>query len=252
MSPTTLVAAMRAEARAFGRILRLRGIDLERHVTAEGWTVRDVTLHLVETDLLAASVLAARAGTTSIARAPVRPDGLRTDLMLEHARASLTDLVSMHESASLRLTESAGKVAVTQRVTWGPATLSAENLLRARLMEHWAHGLDVARSIDVRPTFTARGRHVAELAFRARLAAFTRVSRTLPGEDLYLYLSAPGGDSWQWGNPESPHRVEGRAEQFCYVAVRRLAARDSGLGVSSECAAVFLDQVQAFGGPLAG
>ncbi len=73
----------------------------------------------------------------------------------------------------------------------------------ARLMETWAHGLDVADALGVKRPATARLRSIAHIGVRTRDFAFAVNGLTPPAEPFRVELRAPDGSTWSWG-PETP------------------------------------------------
>src|SRR5690606_31322590 len=59
-----------------------------------------------------------------------------------------------------------------RRIPWFGPPMSATSMATARLMETWAHSLDVHEALGVTPPVTDRIRHVAHLAVRTRDFAF--------------------------------------------------------------------------------
>ena len=63
-------------------------------------------------------------------------------------------------------------------------------------------------------------------------------------------LTAPGGETWTWGDPASPDRVEGSALDFCLVVTQRRLLADTELTVTGDAAREWMAIAQAFaGGP---
>ncbi len=74
----------------------------------------------------------------------------------------------------------------------------------ARLMETWAHGLDVADALGVIRPATQRLRSIAHLGVRTRDYAFIVNNLTPPAEPFLVELRGPSGDTWSWGHPMRP------------------------------------------------
>ena len=84
------------------------------------------------------------------------------------------------------------------RVPWGIG-MRAPSLITARLMETWAHGLDVFAALGTEPHDTDRLAHVAWLATRALPYAYTFAGREPPAEPLRVELTLPSGAPWNTG-----------------------------------------------------
>jgi uncharacterized protein (TIGR03083 family) len=86
-----------------------------------------------------------------------------------------------------------------RKLLWFGPPMSAMSMATARLMETWAHGLDVADALGVRVPPSPRLRSIAHLGVRTRDFAFTVHGLTPPAEPFLVELTAPGGDVWSWG-----------------------------------------------------
>src|SRR5690606_3160113 len=84
------------------------------------------------------------------------------------------------------------------RVPWYGPPMSAASMATARLMETWAHGLDVADALGVERAPTARLRHIARLGVRTRDFAYGVHGLTPPAEPFRVELTAPGGELWTY------------------------------------------------------
>ena len=134
------------------------------------------------------------------------------------------------------------------RVPWFGPPMSVASKVTARLMETWAHGQDVVDTFGFARQPTARLRHVAHIGVRARAYSYLNRSRDVPDEDVRVDLAAPDGERWTWGDPETEHRVEGPALDFCLVVTRRRHLDDTRLVVSGAAAEDWLSIAQSFAG----
>jgi uncharacterized protein (TIGR03084 family) len=64
----------------------------------------------------------------------------------------------------------------------------------------------------------------------------------------YVSLSAPSGELWQWGEPDSGNRVEGSAVEFCHVVTQGRNIADTSLTVVGEPAEKWMAVAQCFAG----
>ena len=137
------------------------------------------------------------------------------------------------------------------RVAWGVAHMAARSLATARLMECWAHGLDVHAALGVAPVDTDRLRHVAHLALRAlpTRSPWRGRSHRRPVDALALVLTGPSGDEWRLGaDPAATTEVvRGTAGEWCRIAVRRMAPEDArSLRASGPLAAAAIRVARAY------
>jgi uncharacterized protein (TIGR03084 family) len=119
----------------------------------------------------------------------------------------------------------------------------------ARLMETWAHGLDIADALGVRRQATARLRSIAHLGVRTRDYAFAVNEQAPPIEPFRVELRAPDGATWAWGPAGAAQRVTGSAEDFCYLVTQRRPLSSLDIVVEGDDAKRWLAIAQAFAGP---
>ena len=93
--------------------------------------------------------------------------------------------------------------------------MRAATLVTARMMETWAHGLDVYAARHTEPVDTDRLAHVAWLSTRALPYAYTVARREPPPEPLHVELTLPSGAPWNFGPEDAPARITGPASQYC-------------------------------------
>ncbi len=102
------------------------------------------------------------------------------------------------------------------RLTWLGPPMGAGTMASARIMETWAHGLDIADALVVRAS-TDRLRHVADLGVRTRDHSFTTQGLAVPEAPFRVELTAPSGRRWEWGPEDAAERVTGTALDFCML-----------------------------------
>lgn len=223
---------------------------------AAGWTIADVVLHLAQSEeAVAASVASAGlAGADPAARSlgtvlSNRPAGVTTDEVAEQAvraeRAEGGQVLRRWQEARV-VSLAALRAADPQRpLPWADAPLKPATLATTRLAEHWAHGLDITGPLGIDFPDTERLRHIAWLAHRTLPYAFAGAGQ--PAAEVSCELTAPDGTTvWRYGPPGAVSAITGPAGAFCRVAVRRLAAGQSGLHVSGPSAAAALQLLRTY------
>jgi uncharacterized protein (TIGR03084 family) len=135
------------------------------------------------------------------------------------------------------------------RLGWYGPPMSARSFATARLMETWAHGQDVWDVMRRRRPASARLKHIAHLGVGT--FGWTFVNRGLPVPEAvpFVALAAPDGGLWTWGDPESAHRVQGSAEDFCLLVTQRRHVLDTALQYTAGPVAQWLAMAQCFAGP---
>ena len=119
----------------------------------------------------------------------------------------------------------------------------------ARLMETWAHSLDVHQALGAEPEPTDRIRHIAHLAVRTRNYSFANNGLERPAEEFRVDLVAPSGEVWSFGPEDAAQTVTGPAYDLCLLATRRVHRDDTALVATGADAETWLDVIQCFAGP---
>jgi uncharacterized protein (TIGR03084 family) len=65
----------------------------------------------------------------------------------------------------------------------------------------------------------------------------------------YVRLTAPSGDTWEWGEPSETERIEGSAAEFCQVVTQTRNVADTALQLTGARAAAWMRVAQCFAGP---
>jgi uncharacterized protein (TIGR03084 family) len=194
---------------------------------ARGWDVRDSISHLADTDEIAIDTM--EDGPRSLNRfITVLATGKDITLwgVLRGRRRSGADVLAWWERSSLAECERLNRLDEHGRVPWGLG-MGRPAFITARLMETWAHGLDVRAAVGARSVDTDRLRHIAFLATRALPYAFTYAGRAFPTTPLRVELDLPSGAQWTHGPADAPDRITGPAGEYCRVFVQRLPLVDA-------------------------
>jgi uncharacterized protein (TIGR03084 family) len=215
-------------------------------VAAHGWDVRDTVAHLADTNELALDTM---------------NDGPRSLNVFAGRLASAEDVTFWGVQRGRRLTgdqvrewfatTSAAECArlaelePAVRVPWGLG-MGVPAFTTARLMETWAHGLDVRVALGLPTAPSNRLRHVAFLGYRALPYAATVAGEELLGLVRVELTSPDGLDVWELGPPDAADRITGPAEDFCRVFVQRLDPADSALVAEGDAAEQALRIARAY------
>ncbi|HTM83608.1 MAG TPA: maleylpyruvate isomerase family mycothiol-dependent enzyme, partial [Mycobacterium sp.] len=141
---------------------------------AAGWSVAHQIGHLLWTDRLSLTAITDEAGFTDALTAALgNPTGFVDAGADELAALPPADLLADWRSTRAALHQALLGVADGRKLPWFGPPMSAASMATARLMETWAHGLDVADALAVRRPATARLRSIAHLGVRTRDYAFT-------------------------------------------------------------------------------
>lgn len=217
---------------------------------APGWTVAHQIGHLLWTDrvaLLSITDEAAFSELVAAARADV--DTFVDDAAAELAATAPHELLADWRRTRNDLHAALKTVPDGRKLLWFGPPMSAASMATARLMETWAHGLDVADALGVAVEPSARLRSIAHLGVRTRDFAFTVHGLTPPVEPFRVELRAPDGSQWAWGPEDAAQRVSGSALDFCYLVTQRRPRSELDLTAVGSDADTWLGIAQAFAGP---
>lgn len=216
---------------------------------AAGWDVATQISHLAWTDEVAVKAATDQeAWDAVVLLAMGDPAGFVDTEALAGAAAPPAELLARWRAArgSLR---SALAAYGAGRMPWFGPPMSPTSMATARLMETWAHGLDVHEALGVPPEPSNRIRHIAHLAVRTRDFAFVTHSLTPPAGEFRIDLVAPDGDVWAFGPEGAEQTVTGSALDLCLLATQRTNRADTDLVASGPDADRWLDIAQCFAGP---
>ena len=219
------LADLDREQLAFADLLKTIGDDdWERPSAAAGWALRDQVAHLADTEEVAADTMTGgpRAFANAVSRYRTaeqftaagcrRGDGL-----------SPIDLFDWWARASARTRRLLGERESSERVAWGLG-MSVQTFAAARLMEHWAHGLDISDALDIPVVDTPRLRHVAALGLATLRYALGRSRVPWPADrTLRLELTGTDGARYEFGPGDAADVLRGPLLQWCCAATRRPA-----------------------------
>ncbi|MDL4772770.1 MULTISPECIES: TIGR03084 family metal-binding protein [Thermomonosporaceae] len=245
----SLLADLTAEGESLDALVApLPAVRWAAPTPAEGWTIAHQIAHLAWTDrqsTVAATDSAAFAGILAGALEPGYVDrGAAEGAAEEPAR-----LLDRWRSGRARIAGALAAVPAGTRLPWFGPPMSAASMATARLMETWAHGQDIADTLDVHREPTHRLRHVAHIGVRARDFAFHNRGLTPPTAEFRVALTAPSGDAWTWGPPDAEQSVTAPALDFCLLVTRRRHPGDLSVTATGPDAARWLEVAQAFAGP---
>lgn len=220
---------------------------------AAGWTVHDQIAHLAATEewamLALRDTVGFRAGVDHLAGDPdALADEVRSGLMGKRRPPDM-DVLAWWRDRRSAMTEQLREHGPRDRLPWFGPDMSAMSFATARLMETWAHGVDIADAIGVAPVATRRLRHVADIGVRTRGFAYASRGLDVPDAPIRVDLVAPDEDDvWAWGPAEAPDSVLGPALDFCLVVTQRRHPADTDLSVTGAAAIEWIGVAQAFAG----
>ncbi len=244
-----------AEQQSLDQFLqRIHERDWQLATPAEGWSIIDTVSHLAYTETFAASAIEQgqefvdAAAVTDVdewtARGVAEGRGKRYQEVIEWWRNGRADVV-----------DALSRMDAKDRIPWVLSTMSAKAFATLRLMETWAHGLDIKAAMDGRLPVdedeepegdSPRLRHVAWLAHRMLPFAFEQAGEPFPEGGVRVQLMGPKYARWVFGPDDSENVIKGIASEFCRVAVHRMDVADTGLKAIGDDAETALRLLRAY------
>lgn len=217
---------------------------------APGWTVAHQIAHLLWTDRVALlSVTDEPAFGAILTEAAADPMGFVDAAAEKLSTAPPVELLADWRATRGQLHEELRLVPDNRKLVWFGPPMRAASMATARLMETWAHGLDVADALGVTRAPTARLRTIAHLGVRTRDYAFHVHGLTPPAEPFGVELRGPDGETWVWGPADAAQRVTGSAADFCALVTQRRPRDELDVVAVGADAERWLQIAQAFAGP---
>ena len=216
---------------------------------AEGWTIAHQIAHLTWTDKLALSAV-----TDPHRFCAIKDSSRDTATEVDAAAATGAALPPGELLASWRASRSALALALATvppgvSIPWMGPDMGGPSMATARLMETWAHGVDVRDALGRLTPANHRLRAIAHLGVRTRDFSFLQRSLPAPRSEFLVELTGPDGETWTWGPADAKQQVSGPALDFCLRVTRRRHRDDLALKAVGIDANKWLDIAQAFAGP---
>ncbi|MDT5212559.1 MAG: hypothetical protein QOK18_798 [Mycobacterium sp.] len=247
----SIVAELRAESDRLDALVAALPEQGWRTATpAPGWTIAHQIAHLHWTDRVAVVAVTDEAGFAELLTlAAKNPGGFVDEGAEELAVTPPTDLLAEWRRTRTRLHEELLRVESGRKLPWFGPPMSAASMATARLMETWAHGLDVADALGVKRSASPGLKSIAHIGVRTRDFAFAVNGLPAPAEPFLVELRAPDGAAWSWGPADAAQRVTGSAEDFCMLVTQRRPHAELDVAAVGPDAERWLTIAQAFAGP---
>jgi uncharacterized protein (TIGR03084 family) len=220
-----------------------------RPTPAPGWTIAHVVAHLAWTDRQAVTAATDEAAFADVLKqAQANPTGFVDVGAEQWSRKDPAALLAEWRQGRSELAQALANVPSGQKLPWFGPPMGAASMATARIMETWAHGLDIADTLGVRREPTARLKHVAHIGVRTVGFAFQVNGLPTPSEPIRFELAGPSGETWTWNDDQAANRITGPALDFCYLVTQRRHRDDLDLTVVGPVAEQFVTVAQAFAG----
>lgn len=218
---------------------------------APGWDTATQIAHLAWTDEIAVTAATDRTRWDALLLDAISdPDGYADAQARQIADGtSCPDLLERWRQGRHALAATLRGYPDGGRLPWFGPPMSPTSMGTARLMETWAHGLDVFETFGVAPAPVDRVRHVVFLGAVTRGFAFASNGLEPPAVEVRVELVLPSGAVFAHGDPQAADRVTGSGYDFARLVTRRARRDDLDLVATGPVADRWLDIAQAFAGP---
>ena len=223
----------------------LRDRQWPTQTPAEGWTIQDTVSHLAYTAAFAAEVL--EQGEDRLKAEEIADIDDWTAIGVEQGRGRRhQEIIEWWRFGRADVVDALSRMLATDRVPWIYGDMSARSFAAVRLMETWAHGLDIKAAILNRFTplaelpeddeeyvdplaDTPRLRHIASLGQRSLPFAFAQAGEEFPKKGIRIEVMGPLYAAWRFGPENTDQVIKGMAGDWCRVVVNRQIPEDTGL-----------------------
>lgn len=215
------------------------------------WEMKDVICHIAFFDYCASELLSGRGKSVNeVADAASEQDDHYH--VLAYRNQPGKDILSWWREQRSLMDAKFMEKGPKGRVPWadGIPPMSIRSLTSARLMETWAHSVDIYDALGMEPIVKDRITSTLFLSWQGRPNMYAVNGLTFdPDVPIHLSLELPSGSLWQMGDPAAPNHISGLARDWALVAIRRRHWMDTELEVVGEAAREYARIVQTYAGP---
>lgn len=215
----------------------------DRVTPSKPWTVRDTISHLADFADLAADTLLGGDKVKEWQKASDL-DVLRQRAIQRGRTMRPQDVIEWWRGGRAKVVEPLSHMTEHDRVEWIEGSMSARTFATFRLMETWAHGLDIYRALEIEVEDTTRIRHICWLGWKTLPYAFKAAG--LDYSPVRVEVIGPGYAKWVYGPEDTDDLIKGSASDWARVVVRRIKPKDVRLKVTGETAQKAVEVAQAF------
>jgi uncharacterized protein (TIGR03084 family) len=222
---------------------------------ARGWSIKDTVSHLAFSEEFAIGAI--RGGNDFVAGAKIAGIDQWTARGVRQGRGKRhQEVIEWWRNGRAAVVEALSRMEPSRRIPWLVTSVGARTFATLRLMETWAHGLDIQAAMEGRlpppddedeaAGDSPRIRHIAWLAHRMLRYAFDEAGEEYPPSGIRVELMGPRYARWVFGPPDAENVVKGLAGEWCRVAVHRLDVAATALKAEGPGAESALRLVRAY------
>jgi uncharacterized protein (TIGR03084 family) len=207
------------------------------------WTVRDTIAHLADFEELAADSIA---GGDRIQRWRTAPDleALKKEAIKRGRGMRPQDVIEWWRGGRAKVVEPLSHMGSDARIDWIDGDMSARTFATYRLVDTWARGLDIYKTLGLDVEDTTRLRHVCWLGWKTLPHAFKEAGEDY--EPVRVEVMGPGYAKWVYGPADTDQLIKGSASEWARVAVRRVKADSTHLTYQGDYAKKALQVAKAY------
>jgi uncharacterized protein (TIGR03084 family) len=223
--------------------------------SAPGWSIKDTVSHLAYSERFAAQVLTEGAAIVEAVDAN-KIDAWTALGVKEGREMRYQQVIEWWRNSRADVVDALSRMEGSDRVPWFNGDMSARAFGTLRLMETWAHGLDIKDAMEGLLTYseeeedptadTSRIRHVAWLAHRMLPFAFAEAGEEFPETGIRLELMGPRYARWVYGPEDAADVIKGVAGEWCRIAVQRMSHTASSLKTEGDKADTAITIVRTY------
>jgi uncharacterized protein (TIGR03083 family) len=228
----------------------LRDRQWSTKTPSKGWTIQDTVSHLAYTESVAAEVLAD--GRNRLDAEKISDVEQWTEVGVSQGRGRRhQEIIEWWRFGRADVVDALSRMLATDKVPWIHGDMSARTFATMRLMETWAHGLDIKAAILGRVTpleelpeddeeyedplaDTSRLRHIAALGQDALPFAFEQAGEVYPDKGIRVEVMGPLYAAWRFGPEDTDQVIKGMAGDWCRLVVQRTTPEETGLKAVGE------------------
>lgn len=245
-----VLSDLRDQGEYLDRVVCGHDVNFDAATPAASWTIGHQIGHLLWTDRFTALACRDRTGFARQAEAfGVNPEMTVDAAAASEARRPTHELISEWRRVRRDLVTTLTGLPTGARIPWFGPALGVAATAESRIMETWAHGIDITDALGREPSATHRLWHIADLGIRTRDFAFSIHGRRSPSSPFRIELKAPDGSSWTWGPASASDHITGPALDFCLLITQRRHRDELSLDATPGMADQWMDIAQVFAGP---
>lgn len=215
------------------------------------WTLKDVITHIAFFDYCAAELLCGR-GESVNAVADAASEQDEHYHVLAYQDKTGAEILNWWREQRTIMCDKFMELGPKGRVPWaaGIPPMSVRSLASARLMELWAHSVDIYDALGIDPVVKERITSTLFLSWQGRPNMYNVNGLEFdPEVPMHLELTLPSGEVWAKGEPNDANYIKGTAKDWALVAIRRRNWMDTDLEVVGDEARRYASIVQTYAGP---